>query len=126
MLTPVLAKSGTFESGFTARGRLRLRLGLVDLKGESSQKSWHVRPGNRRLTVASACHSDFAIRISASFSVPPPTSRSLASVAPGLLAFMSLGYAWSFKNGHGVSKRLLIPTQPSIPAIILGDDAAAD
>ena len=55
-------------------------------------------------------------------------SSTVASAAkiPILAALRWLRHARDFASGYGVPKRLLISTEPSIPTIILGDDAAAD
>jgi hypothetical protein len=50
----------------------------------------------------------------------------LAAKVSILAALRLLRYAWSFENGNGVTKGLLIATEPSTPAVILRDDAAAD
>ena len=50
----------------------------------------------------------------------------LAAKIPILAALRLLRYARGFESGNGVPKGLLIATEPSTPAVILRDDAAAD
>jgi hypothetical protein len=54
------------------------------------------------------------------------STLGLAAKIPILGALRLLRYARGFESGHGVVKGLLIATEPSAPAVILRDDAAAD